>query len=323
MLIVQEKGMLSVSPIVSNQDVYGWYAGTGLTFRNVLGYRNKIDIITQLGGLRHFEFRLSNPWIFRKLRLFAEFRIYRTAFRYRFSDHPNHFDERDTGLEMTLGKGIGRKFQVGIRSGFERIWVEDPNVSVESGQTDDIFILEPFLCFDSRDWPLYPKRGIFLQTWIRRFDVTKGYRPERISLDIRGYTPAYRENILAVQTIVEISHGPIPIYKRIHIGGGRTIRGFSTGDLSGENSALLSIEYRIPILYIRNPLAGLHAGYAIVLFSDIASTWDRISDWTSDDIYASVGIGVHAIWDHFVLRGEYGYRGRGLGFINVGTGVKF
>ena len=323
MLIVQEKGMISASPILSNQDVYGWYAGTGLTFRNVFGYRNRIDLIAQLGGLKHFEFRLSNPWIFRSLRLFAEFRLYHTSFRYRFTDFPSSFEERDTGALLTVGKGIGRSFQIGLRSGFERVWTENPDITVSSGHSDRIFILEPFLSYDSRDWPLYPKYGFFLQAWVRRFDIERGFRPERIGLDIRAYTPAYRENILAFQTMLEISHGTVPVYKRIHIGGGRTIRGFSTGDLSGENSALVSIEYRIPVFYIRNPAAGLHAGYALVLFSDMASTWYRIADWTPRDIRACVGLGVHAIWDHFVIRGEYGHRGKGWGFINVGTGVKF
>lgn len=323
MLVVQEKGMIAVSPVLSNQDVYGWYAGTGITLRNLLGYRNRVDIIAQLGGLKHFEFRVSNPWIFRSLRLFAEFRIYRTSFRYRFSDFPSSFDERDTGVSFTLGKGIGRTLHLGLCSGFERVWAENPEITVSPGRHDNIFLLEPFLRYDTRDWPLYPKYGWYLNAWVRRYGIQRGFRPERIGIDIRAYTPAYRDNILAVQAVAEISHGTVPVYKRIHIGGGRTIRGFSTGDLSCENSALISIEYRIPVLYIRNPTAGLHAGYAVVLFSDMASTWYRIADWTPRDIRACLGIGVHAIWDHFVLRGEYGYRGKGLGFINVGTGVKF
>ena len=83
------------------------------------------------------------------------------------------------------------------------------------------------------------------------------------------------------------------------------------------------MEYRIPILYERNPLAGMHGGYACVLFFDTANTWFGDETFTMTRFQSSAGLGFHAIWDDLVIRVEYGYRGKGFGFLNVGSGIKF
>ena len=323
MLIVQEKGTWSFSPILSNQDVYGWYAGGKVAATNMWGSRNRIETTIQLGGYRQYALAWSNPWILGKLRMFADLVFYHTAFRYRFQDHPASFEETDTGMTLSLGKSFGRRFQLGMRLGWEEVYVGDPSVTVTGGNTDRIHILEPFVRYDSRDWPLYPRKGIYLHSSYRLYSVQNQQRFYRFFVDGRLFTPTYRENILAIQVSAELSMEAIPVYKRIHIGGGRTIRGFSAGDLSGENSLLVSAEYRIPIFYIRNPLAGVHVGYAAVLFSDIAAAWYQSENLSSDMVHGAYGVGIHIIWDHWVLRFEYGYRGAGWGFINVGSGIKF
>ena len=323
MLVVQEKGFWSVSPILSNKYIYGWYAGARLTIRNIVGRRNRIDATFQVGGFKKIDVLWSNPWIGGKLRLFADLNVYHKDFRYRFKDYSPHFDERDTGILLSIGKGIGRKYKMGIRAGMEQIWVGDPSVTFTGNRVDNLSIFESFITFDSRDWPLYPKSGLYFRSWARWFGIFQPNRFQRFGTDIRFYSPIVHDNILAVQSTFEISQGTIPIYKRIHIGGGKTIRGYSTGSLSGENSFLTSIEYRFPIFYERNPLAGINVGYSGVLFIDAAATWYQHENVNTRMLHSSAGIGIHVIWDHWVLRAEYGNRGKGWGFINFGSGVKF
>lgn len=322
-LVVQEKSGWSVSPIVSNQDIYGWYAGSRFTLHNLLGKRNRLDITLQLGGLQRYELIWSNPWITGKWRLFTAISAYQTTFQYRFKDYPTPFDEKDVGMLATLGKGFGRNAKIGFRGGIEKIWADDEAVTFGSNKTDKLAILEAFTEFDSRDWPLYPKTGFYGISWMRWYNPGLEHPFQRLGFDLRAYTPLFRDNIIAGQTYLDIARGNLPVYKRIHIGGGRTIRGYSTGSLSGENLFLISAEYRFPIFYVRNPLAGIHVGYAGVLFFDSAATWYGDQSFGFDKFNSSAGIGIHLIWDNFVLRAEYGYRGKAFGFINIGSGVKF
>jgi len=280
-MVVQEKGTWSVSPILSNNDLFGWYS------------------------------------------VFTQFNIYHLSFRYLYGDFFPHFDETDTGIKFALGKGIGRKWKIGIRCGMEQIWVGDPSVTFSGTHKDNISLLETFAVLDTRDWPVYPKSGIYIHSWAQRFNPFGNNRFHRTGIDFRLYSQIVNDNILAIQVYGQFSHGNIPVYKRIHMGGSKTIRGYSTGSLSGEHGILMSLEYRFPILYVRNPLAGIHVGYAGVLFIDSGATWFQDQETSLDMIHIAAGLGIHLIWDHWVLRVEYGNHGTGWGFINAGTGIKF
>ncbi|MFH1940889.1 MAG: POTRA domain-containing protein, partial [bacterium] len=43
LLVVQEKGLWSISPIFSNNDLFGWYAGFRASINNGWGRRNQIE----------------------------------------------------------------------------------------------------------------------------------------------------------------------------------------------------------------------------------------------------------------------------------------
>ncbi len=322
MLVVQEKGILSASPILSNNDVFGWYAGIKVAHRNLFGRRNRLETTLQFGSVRHFGITWIYPWFGGSLRLFTELSAYYRSFSYLYTDYTPHFNERDEGIIWSFGRGITRHGRIGLRSGIEGIRVDRPGVT-RSGNKDILSSLEPFLEWDFRDWPVYPKTGLYLRYGYQWYGVFQPYRFGRMTADLRIYRPVYHDNILAVQSMVQLSAGGVPVYKRIHMGGGKTLRGYGTGDLAGENNFLVSMEYRFPILYERNPLAGINAGYAGVLFLDTGAAWFRGEALHPHMIRGSVGFGMHMIWDHFVVRLEYGYHGQGMGFVNAGTGVKF
>lgn len=322
-VVVQEKNPWSISPILSNNDLFGWYTGTHLTYRSLQGRRNRIDATLQVGGIHKIALSWFEPWFGGKQRLFAGLDIYYTAFRYRYGDHSPHFDQEKTAAILTLGKGIGRKWRLGIRTGIQHVWVDDPGVTFSQTHTDNLSLLESFGTFDSRDWPPYPKTGLYLRAWHRWFGPFQTHRFQYTGMEIRYYNPIYHENILALQTSVEISRGTIPVYKRIHLGGGQTIRGYSTGSLAGENGFFATLEYRFPIFYERNPLAGINVGYAGVLFVDTGAAWSHGQTLKTNMLRSSFGLGIHVIWDRWVLRAEYGNHGKGWGFVTAGTGVKF
>lgn len=322
MLVVQEKPQLSAAPILANKDVFGWYAGMKFRIRNLWGRRYQITTKLQFGSVENLSFTLTNPWFAGKWRLFTEFNFYITKFRYQFNDHPNPFNEKDLGIMATVGKAFGRKWRWGLLGGYEEIRVDDPSVTLSGKDSDDLYQLGTYIEFDSRDWPLYPRSGVYLKGMSHYYAPFQEYPFSRVGVDFRAFLPVATRNILAWALEFQISHGTIPVYKRFHLGGGRGIRGYSTGSLCGDNCFMASAEYRIPILYQRNPLAGLHAGWAIILFTDWAATWLRKDRFGLDKIKASAGLGVHFIWDQWVFRVEYGHRGEGWGFISFGTGTR-
>ena len=62
LLVVQEKSAWAISPIFNINDLFGWYEGALLTFRNIWGKRNRFDVHVQLGGIQKFSLTWSNPW---------------------------------------------------------------------------------------------------------------------------------------------------------------------------------------------------------------------------------------------------------------------
>ncbi len=323
MIVVQEKGSWSVSPILSNNDLFGWYAGGRVVRNHWVGKRNRMSISFQVGGVNRFVLSWSNPWIGDRLRLFAQMELSHTAFRYLYGDYLPHFHLETTEMKMNLGRQFNRELKIGIGIGMERFGVTDPTIAFSGSRVDWLSHVGPFIQFDSRDWPLYPQKGMFMHAWSTWYGIFQRQKFQYYGMDFRFYSTLYHDNVLTMQTAFEFSRGEIPVYKRVHLGGGGTIRGYSTGSLSGENSFLMSLEYRVPILYERNPLAGVHVGYAGVLFIDTATTWYQNQTMRDNMVSLSVGLGIHVIWDHWVFRVEYGNHGSGWGFINLGSGLKF
>ena len=322
-LIVQEKPVWSMNPIINENDLFGWTAGLTLTRTNLGGFRNRIDLSGQMGGIDRLTLAWSNPWFGGPLRLFGQAEIGITRYRYLFGDVDTPFDDAEAGFLFGLGIRPARPIRLGCRIGIDWISVSDSRFAVSGGRADTLVWTEPFLLLDSRDWPYYPKTGFVIHAWFRSTRTWSRDLFRRAGVDFRMYRPAFKDNIIAFQTEIQISDGQVPAYRRIHLGGGKTIRGFPIGALAGEHSVLAAVEYRFPLVYERNPLAGIHAGYAGVLFLDAGTAWFGTEPFLVKNLRLSAGFGVHAIWDHWVIRLEYGHNGEGWGFVRAGTGTKF
>jgi outer membrane protein insertion porin family len=323
MLIVQEEDPWFFTPILETSHPFGWIGGLKWTVPNFRGRREKIQLLMELGGINRGLFFWSNPWFGGKLRLFTSICLQQRIFKYTYHDMDTAFHEKETSCSWTIGRNFGRIFQSGFRSHYQQFWTDFPSIMISSNSTDNLLSTELFTEVDTRDWPLYPKTGLYLQSWMRWVYHDRNALFRRTGIECRGYVPIFRDNILAAQFAGQWSDGTVPVYQRIHLGGGETIRGYSKGSLAGENSLMASIEYRFPIFYERNPLAGIHIGYTGVLFLDTGMAWYQNEKPRWNKLHGSAGLGIHFILDHWVIRGEYGHQGKGWGFINTGTSVKF
>ena len=322
MVIVKEKSLLSADPLWDYSGLFGMSGGVEISLFNMRGIWDRLKLGIQGGGLQGYQLSYESPRILGFIGLTGRLLVYHHENRYLYPDDVRQFLLQETGGGGELFKQVGRKNQAGIGWTQEWIRVDEPDI-LHQGRKEMLRHIRLFWERDGRDWPIYTRSGFYLSTeWTRTLRDNKKMF-DRLKLDFRVFRPLWKRNILAFQSLFFYSDGSVPVYKRLHLGGSSSLRGYSTGFRAGDNEWLSTIEYRFPIVYERNPASGLHVGYAGVLFFDAGTAWyhDQSFDW--HHVYGSAGVGVHAIWDRWVLRAEYGHRGQGWGFITSGIGAKF
>ena len=265
----------------------------------------------------------QNPWMAGQYHLFTEIDLFYRGFKYLYQDFTPDSKLDEFHGHWAIGRQFGRHIRAGFRAGLDWVYSDSPDILVSGQNRDKNTSLSVFADLDTRDWPFYPNRGLYWQGILTRSTLTNGSSLWDTNLDLRAYLPVGRGSTLAWQAMMKRMVGTVPVYRRFHMGGGETLRGYDTGAFWGEQMLIGCVEYRFPMLYVRNPAANIHMGYLGVLFVDAGLSRPQSRKFYWEDVRGSVGFGVHAIWNQWVLRAEYGTHGRGWGFITGGTDVKF
>ncbi len=321
-IIVQEKPVYEILPIIDNHDVYGWLGGVQLTQRNKWGRRESISLAVETGKRKTISASYKEPWIAGKHHLMYEVLVYYRIADYLYQDYSPHFSMEQTAALAKTGKGFGRYFQAGIQMGIESMITSDKAVTLSHGHEDLLVTQGLYFKWDNRDWPVYPASG-----WLVDFNLfeTKvrqnGFK--RGSLEINHFRKVRDKQILALQLRYAGSEGTLPVYKRLHLGGVKSLRGYKAGQFGGNHMLYSSAEYRFPMFYLRHPDEGVHLGWIGFVFWDTGSAWYQMNDLEDIKWHHSAGLGIHAILDSWRLRIEYGQLFRGLGYISAGTSLKF
>jgi outer membrane protein assembly factor BamA len=323
MVLIQEKGPWSFDPILSYDKPFGWIAGGRIAYTNLFGRQESAGALVQFGAVNRAALFWQEPWFLGSVRLFAETEIHLRRFRNVYNDHPEPFDEEDFGFSLTAGKQWGRHVRTGFSAGWETVDASDPNANASGRNREETVSTGPFLEVDTRDWPAYPFSGSFLRLW--RFENFTGAKRlfTRSGFDARIFAPVFGRQVLAFQAAGETSDGNVPVVRRLHIGGSGTLRGIENDSMPGENTFFSSLEYRVPVLFEKQKDTGFRFGYMAVFFMDLGAAWYQNQVFRRELLRGSFGFGFHGILDRLVLRLEWGTRGKGLGFITTGTGVKF
>lgn len=318
LIIVREKGHWSFSPSFHTNDLFGYYGGGTLKYRNLFGLRQTLGLQVEAGGKNRTRLYWANPWLGNQ-HLFTDIELYYYDLPYPYPDFLKSFDMIRKGIRLIFGQQVRRAMKYGIQMTIESVQT-DQSVPL-SGNYNQHFRTGVFLQHDTRDWPAYPRRGYLFEAGFDHIQTDQSDYDYAI-LNARTYIPQRRSDILALQCLIQGYLGTIPVYERLHLGGGDSVRGLPTGFQAGDRLIMINCEYRFPIMYERNFKENLHVGYAGVLFFDMGTAWFA-GEWQTSNLHSAIGIGVHALWDNTVIRGEYGTRGKGWGFINIGTSVHF
>lgn len=289
-----------------NFDLFNWPpvgAGQKLRLRGTVGTkRNDIEL------------SLVEPWFLdRKLSLGIT--LFRRDSRY-FSDE---YEQRNTGMNLSLGKPLTRFTRINFIYGLEEISVydvdEDASQQIKDEEGDRIkssFTTE--LVFDSRDNAFIPNRGTraSLSGMVAGGPLMGDTDIYRLEANQSTFWPLWFDHVFNIRAwIATVDYygdsDRVPIFDRLFLGGARTLRGFKFREvgpkdedgepLGGQTSWFAMAEYTVPLARLVRVAAFYDIGMVYVDPYDIE--W---SEYNSD-----VGVGIRFDIPGFPLRFDYAW----------------
>ncbi|MEO5914894.1 MAG: outer membrane protein assembly factor BamA [Luteolibacter sp.] len=284
----------------SNFDIFNPWHFTGGGQRFAMNLR---------AGSEQSEFSVSitEPWFMDKqLALGTELFYKQSSY---FSDY---YDQTNVGGAVSLRKPFGPKGSIKGEYRLEQVQIDSSVDDADYGGngaksklSDDQIggdylrsALSANYIYDSRDSVVQPRNG-------EKFDIGLtlaglGGDDNTISLSARGakYWNLKWDSILSVNgemAFVDSTNGDeVPIFERMFLGGGRTLRGYEfrdvgprdvgyTNEVYGGNSlGYVSFEYTVPIIETVRAAVFSDTGFVNL------DSWDA----SPNDIYSDVGVGI-------------------------------
>jgi len=257
---------------------------------------SSIDNVVGFLTLEQTNFDITNPWNF-------------TGGGQRFGMNLRAGSERS---EFTLSlvepwfmdrkrKPLSEKSSIKLAYSLENITVDvDSGASAVFQDEDGDFVrsaLTLSYLYDSRDSTITPRKG-------EKLDVSFAFAGlggdvETITLSTQGskYWNLKWDTILSLSgevAFVDSINGDVPIFERMFLGGGRTLRGFEFRDiggdrdgplgevLGGQSLAFLNTEYTVPIVETIRAAVFYDMGFVN------SGSWDI----GPQDVYSDVGFGI-------------------------------
>jgi len=282
---------------------------------NFTGGGQRFGMNLRLGSERtDFSISLVEPWFMdRRLALGGDLFYRQNTF---FSDF---YEQKNVGASIFIRKPITEQSSFRVQYTLEQVDIDsdvnanryiDQNFPGDNGDNSLLSqraIGGDFLrsavalnyLYDTRDNNILPRRG-------HKFDATLtvaggifGGDVDTVTLSMLGqkHWNLKWDSILTVNgeiAFVDALNGEIPIFERMFLGGGRTLRGFEFRDIGprdtgyteevygGNSLGFMSIEYTIPIIETVRAAAFYDIGFVN------ASSWDI----APNDLYSDVGIGL-------------------------------
>jgi len=143
------------------------------------------------------------------------------------------------------------------------------------------------LDWDTRDSPLFPLSGSFLQLSADAYGASAGsdFTFSRVELNLRKYLPMGLRRVLAVQAYLCSTAGDVPFYKLPLLGGDSLLRGYYKGRFRDKSLALVQSEFRVLI----TPRIG------VVGFAGLADVFPGLSHLGESRLKFAAGSGLRYV----------------------------
>lgn len=267
---------------------------------NFTGGGQRFAMNLRLGSERtDFSMSLVEPWFMDKqLALGGELFFRQSTY---FSDF---FEQTNVGAAVSLRKPLGNRSSLKFEYRLEQVEIDlennVPAVSLLNGEEGDFLrsALSANYIYDSRDSTLLPRSGHKFDAGLTVAGLGGDVETVTISLQGQKYWNLKWDTILSLNgelAFVDGWGGDVPIFERMFLGGGRTLRGFEFRDvgprdvaggtdevIGGQSLGFLSVEYTVPIVETVRAAVFYDMGFVN------AGSWDP----SPSDLYSDVGVGI-------------------------------
>ena len=276
----------------SNFDLFNPWSFTGGGQRFAMNLR--------LGAERtDFSMSLVEPWFMDKQLALGGELFYRQSTY--FSDY---YEQTNVGAAVSLRKPLGNRSSLKLEYRLEQVDIDlendVPAVSLLNADEGDFLrsALALNYIYDSRDSTLLPRSGHKFDAGLTVAGLGGDVETFTVSLQGQKYWNLKWDTILSLNgelAFVDGWGGDVPIFERMFLGGGRTLRGFEFRDvgprdvpggtdevIGGQSLGFLSFEYTVPIIETVRAAVFYDVGFVN------AGSWDP----SPEDIYSDVGVGI-------------------------------
>ncbi len=182
------------------------------------------------------------------------------------------------------------------------------------------------LVHDTRTSAAFPFAGRYLSArlaWVTSLDGVRPVREARV--DARLFVPIGGRLVSAARIGATLRGGSEFAYRREHVGGGTSLRGWSYGSFHGYSAAIGTAELRLPLNFTRDePLEAVLLGIEVHAFADGAATWDRYSTLSNKNVFAGYGAGISLLNRQMRgLRVDWGFTRQHKNRVHVEVGTSF
>jgi outer membrane protein insertion porin family len=277
---------------------------------NFTGGGQRFAMNVKLGAERsEFSMSLTEPWFMdQQLALGGEVFYRQSTY---FSDY---YEQTNVGAAVSLRKPLGAKSSIKGEYRLEQVTIEsDVDSSDYAGNGDKSELSEKniggdFLrsavavnyIYDSRDSTIQPRGG-------HKFDVGAtlaggvfGGDVDTVNISAQGqkYWNLKWDSIFSINGelafVDSVNGGEVPVFERMFLGGGRTLRGFEFRDVGprdvgfteevygGNSLGYVTFEYTVPIIETVRAAVFYDTGFVN------ADSWDL----SPGDLYSDVGVGI-------------------------------
>lgn len=260
----------------------GWLGFVEAKEKNLFGRGQELGIKWEFGQIVNYKLSFYDPWIFGQ-EFSMGFDLYNTTRNGKtdLSGGTVKYTEHSMGGSVTIGKSLTDHLRGSLKYKYENsrtVW--------QSNDPDEVNKLRSLtfgLNRNTVDDPFNPHSGGVERGMLEYAGQLLGGNADftKVSVDFRRYYPGVLEpHTWAFRVKSGIAFGSLPHNENFKLGGAETLRGYSTGFLTGDKMVLLNMEYRIPIV---EKLQG-------VVFTDLGNAWDQNGDL--NDMKFSGGVGV-------------------------------
>lgn len=170
--------------------------------------------------------------------------------------------------------------------------------------SDGTMISGPGINFnwDTRDHTFFPLKGFYIdiKAYVNRKEIGSEYNFSKLEIDMRKFFQIYKEHVIGIQGMSEITFGTVPFQAMTRLGGEMMMRGYYQGRFRDTNFIAFQTEYRFPIYW----------RFAGVLFGSLGQVASKADEFSIHNLKVAWGTGIRFIADkseHIPIRLDIGF----------------